>query len=297
MLGQSFGDFELLIQDDSLGDEVESICREFEKGDSRVRYRRNQQNLGMPGNLNAAIARANAPLIANLHDGDVFRRDLLEKWVEAIEAEKAAFVFNTYETIDADGQHLRYFHAPFGRRLEQRELVQYMLERFDSPVWGTVMARRSAYDAVGLFNPRYSWIADVEMWMRLNLHYAVAYVPEPLMSLTPHESDRPYARVNWYLERAAVDMRAEIAAQFYGNDGQELRAYKRRLESMKTRRWAWTAGHCIRRGHWDALEDGLQMFRADSGGLLRGMAMLGSPLIRLIGRQGVFRRNTRTKDQ
>jgi hypothetical protein len=80
------------------------------------------------------------------------------------------------------------------------------------------MARRSAYAAVGPFNDRDSFYADVEMWMRLNLRFPVAYVAEPLIRITPHESDHPYAYVNWSLERGLVAMREEIADGLYRDD-------------------------------------------------------------------------------
>ena len=97
ILSQEHGDLELLIQDDASGDGTEEVCREYERLDSRVHFERNPVNLGMPGNLNQVISRAQAPLIANLHDGDIYRTDLLTKWIAAIVAEDAGFVFNAYQ--------------------------------------------------------------------------------------------------------------------------------------------------------------------------------------------------------
>jgi hypothetical protein len=76
-------------------------------------------------------------------------------------------------------------------------------------VWGTVMARRSAYEAVGFFDDRFGFYADVDMWMRLAEHFAVAYVDEPLLtlpsrdavprlfSLTPNEQARTLRQIFW----------------------------------------------------------------------------------------------------
>ncbi|MGA9982456.1 MAG: glycosyltransferase family 2 protein, partial [Acidobacteriaceae bacterium] len=55
ILAQSFRDFELVISDDCSPDETEKVCREYERFDARVRYRRGAKNVGMPGNLNAGI--------------------------------------------------------------------------------------------------------------------------------------------------------------------------------------------------------------------------------------------------
>src|SRR5438445_10662431 len=97
ILKQSFGDFELVISDDCSTDKPEAICRDYESNDKRVKYFRNSTNLGMPGNLNAAIRRTSGQYIANLHDGDLYRQDLIEKWKEALDSvAEAPFVFNAY---------------------------------------------------------------------------------------------------------------------------------------------------------------------------------------------------------
>jgi len=102
ILRQTLRDFELIISDDCSPDETQAIGRRYEKLDNRVRYRRNNRNLNMPGNLNAGIREARGEYIANLHDGDVYDAHLLEKWAGALDAQpSAAFVFNAYRELDA----------------------------------------------------------------------------------------------------------------------------------------------------------------------------------------------------
>ena len=56
---------------------------------------------------------------------------------------------------------------------------------------------KKAYESVGLFNSRFGFISDVDMWLRLACGVDVAYVPEPLMTLTSREADRPYYGYPW----------------------------------------------------------------------------------------------------
>lgn len=272
LLAQELGDFELLIQDDASDEATVAVCRDYERRDRRIRFERNDVNAGMPGNLNKAIARARGELIANLHDGDIYRPDLLRTWRDAILRQEAAFVFNALEVVDGEGQTTGFHRHPFGPRLAPRELTGYMLERFDSPVWGTVMARAELYRAHGLFKPEYSFIADVEMWMRLNLFHPVAYVAEPLIKITPHEADRPYAYVNWDLERAAVAMREETAAAYFAGDGGGLAAYRRRLARLRRSRWLRFAASCVARGRDDLVRAGAAPFRESGDPVLRAAA-------------------------
>src|SRR6266851_7432426 len=75
LLAQTSSDFELIISDDCSSDDTQDICRRYAAKDRRVKYFRNERNLNMPGNLNAAIRRSTGVYIANLHDGDVYRTD------------------------------------------------------------------------------------------------------------------------------------------------------------------------------------------------------------------------------
>lgn len=51
LLGQTFGDFELIISDNASTDGTEAICRRYEALDQRVRYVRRTQNIGGPSNF------------------------------------------------------------------------------------------------------------------------------------------------------------------------------------------------------------------------------------------------------
>jgi glycosyltransferase involved in cell wall biosynthesis len=192
ILSQTLEDFELIISDDASQDNTERICRDFERRDHRVRYRRGFNNVGMPKNLNAGIEASSAEYIANLHDGDLYEPILLEKWAAALDAyPRAAFVFNSYRVIDSKGRTVSVYGEPLGPCVPGSvflERIIFKRWRFDSPVWGTVMGRRSAYLAAGLFAPRFGFLADVDMWLRLAEHFDVAYIPDPLITLPSRDA-------------------------------------------------------------------------------------------------------------
>jgi glycosyltransferase involved in cell wall biosynthesis len=192
VLGQTLGGFELILCDDASTDDTPRICEEYAERDSRVRYIRHSRNCGMPGNLNAGITASTGEYVANLHDGDIYGPTLIEKWKAALDAHPgAAFVFNAYGALTPSGEVRRIYRealpacTPGAVLLEQ---IFFRRWRFDSPVWGTVMARRSAYVHAGLFDPRFGFVSDVDMWMRLADEYDVAYISEPLINLPCRES-------------------------------------------------------------------------------------------------------------
>jgi len=190
ILSQTYREFELIICDDSSTDNTSEVCCRYQREDGRIRYIRNKTNLGMPKNLNLGVRAARGRYIANLHDGHRYHPRLLEIWSAALDAyPSCAFVFNSYVSLDEHGKEARIWREPLPPRVSGHyflESVFFKRWRFDSPVYGTVMARRSAYEEVGLFDERFSYYADVDMWLRLAERYDVAYVCEPLIEVPSH---------------------------------------------------------------------------------------------------------------
>lgn len=214
ILQQTFTDFELVVSDDNSKDHTGRVVAEFAARDARIRYRRNATNLKMPGNLNAGIHASRGEYVANLHDGDIYRVDLLEKWSRALDQyPSAAFVFNDYLAVDPRvGERL--YVTPMPPCMNGREFLRRVYTRnWGSPVYGTVMARRACYESVGLFDPAYSFDSDTEMWVRLASRYDVAHVAEPLITVTPRESNHLLSRHRWWelttdvrVKRKALDI-------------------------------------------------------------------------------------------
>ncbi len=197
ILCQTFSKFELIICDDCSTDETKKICEKYVDSDSRVKYYRNDRNVKMPENLNNGIRKAKGKYIANLHDGDVYRSDLIEKWKAALDLNTdAAFVFNDYDDKSTFGNY-SYSIFPKMYKEGQFEIALHFFNTFTSCVWGTVMVRKSVYDEVGLFNSEFGFISDVEMWLRITRKYKFAYIPEKLIELIPREKNHPYYYYNW----------------------------------------------------------------------------------------------------
>ena len=63
LLGQTFGDFELILCSNASTDATDDICRRYEREDERVRFVRQRENVGAAPNHTRVVVEARAPLI------------------------------------------------------------------------------------------------------------------------------------------------------------------------------------------------------------------------------------------
>jgi len=260
ILAQSYPHFELLICDDASTDGTRRICEDYALRDSRIRYIRNPVNLAMPGNLNNGIRLARNELIGNLHDGDLYDPTLVEKWRAALlRFPSAGFVFNRYVHL-TPGEKNGVITSASPEFMKGEDFLERWIFRdreVEFPVWGTVMARRSIYLEMGLFDDRFSFWSDIDMWCRIADRYDVAHVPEPLIHLPsrkvmPHLfSERRFAahvnlfRMHWearirHYNGRFLDMQIALAsmiAHFVGARSVKLaRRLRRRISSSSLHR-------------------------------------------------------------
>lgn len=71
VLQQSYGRLELCIADGSPSDGVKRIAEAYARKDSRVRYRKLDENLGISGNTNAALGEASGAYVGLLDHDDL----------------------------------------------------------------------------------------------------------------------------------------------------------------------------------------------------------------------------------
>ena len=279
LLAQTVANVEIIISDDCSNDggATESICRDYARRHTNIRYIRNRDNLGMPGNLNSSLQAASGKYLMNLHDGDSYRSDLIEKCYAALEAHPTAgFVFNAYRTTEPGGQSIVYRES-YPPLIPGRQLGERLLSRWDSCVFGTVMARREIYERLGWFDPQFGNFSDVDMWLRIARDHDVAYVDAPLMDLMPRDPGRFYAFVHWRVIFWMMGIHT-LNLQRYQDVAPEVTlSLTERYGRRRRQYWLYNMLLCIKHRRLDRVREGLAIWRDSDDALLR---MAG----RLLGR-------------
>ena len=90
ILNQSLSDLELIIFDNASTDGTADRCREAAARDPRVRYFRNEHNLGSPANYNLTLHEARGRYFKWGSSNDICHPEFLRKCVNALEADHTA---------------------------------------------------------------------------------------------------------------------------------------------------------------------------------------------------------------
>lgn len=105
LLAQDYEDFELVISDNASTDETGSICRHYAQRDRRIRYSRNQCNIGLAPNHNRVFNLSRGEFFKWAAHDDEYRSQMLKRYVKAFDAAPASVsvVYSVCEYIDELG--------------------------------------------------------------------------------------------------------------------------------------------------------------------------------------------------
>ena len=173
---QWYSKLEILVIDDASTDETEKIIRELAEGDSRIKYFKNNENLGLPKTLNKGFELASGELIGRM-DSD----DICLPWRTSLQVAK--FLKNPKlllvggSAIYFGGRRLRFRKAKGNNSEIRKERL------FRTPfVHPAVMFNSKNFIKSGLSYNENFWCAqDYEMWSRISAEFEMANVKAPVL--------------------------------------------------------------------------------------------------------------------
>jgi len=220
ILNQTFKDFEFIIIDDGSTDSTYDILLENAGADKRIVLFQNEHNIGLPEALNKGIIIASGKYIARQDADDISALNRLEVELEYAEKNGADLVGSDCYVIDMNGNTVceNRFYSKItdykGTLLNQRAIFPH----------GAALIRRELLVKAGMYDPRFYYSQDGELWLRLMEHGArVHVIDQPLyyyrvlpVSTTKKElAQKRYNRVKQmiYIDRADQNVvNAEITS-------------------------------------------------------------------------------------
>ncbi|KAB8334598.1 glycosyltransferase family 2 protein [Scytonema tolypothrichoides VB-61278] len=110
LLAQTLEDFELIISDNASTDKTEEICRAYAVKDKRIRYYRNEKNIGCACNFNRVFELSSGEYFKWAAHDDLHAPDFLMKCIEVLDQDPTLILCHskTY-FIDEHGKFLQNY--------------------------------------------------------------------------------------------------------------------------------------------------------------------------------------------
>lgn len=200
VLGQTFGDLELIVIDDGSTDDTPMVLAAL--SDPRLRMER-QPRAGLTGALTRALGLARAPLLARLDADDVAAPDRLERQVAYMATHpEIGLLGAAAREVDVHGRTRGIVRPPQDDRTLRRLLI-----RHNPFVHSSIVMRRELVERAGGYDAAFAVAQDYDLWLRLSELTRLANLPDVLVTrrLVP---ERVSAR------RESERLRAEARARW-----------------------------------------------------------------------------------
>lgn len=171
ILHQTFTDFEFLIIDDGSTDSSTEIIQSYT--DPRIRFIKNERNLGISLTLNKGIELAKAELIARMDADDISYPDRLQKQYDYMAAHPECGMLSTWARVISQDKK-------FIRLERYRSNFYYYNLTFECWIYHpTIVFTKTAVKAAGMYSMPYS--EDYDLFWQIARRYKIANLAEPLV--------------------------------------------------------------------------------------------------------------------
>ncbi|MBO8173073.1 MAG: glycosyltransferase [Bacillaceae bacterium] len=194
VLNQTYPQVEIIVVNDGSTDETARVLNTYR---DKIRYIE-QENRGPSAARNTGIRAARGDFIAFLDSDDLFLPEKLAEQIRLFDQENVGLVYSWYYKLDYNKKRKRLLRPCFS---EDRQIMQkQLLERTHTIRTSTVMMQKNCFHDVGLFNERYFYSQDWDMWLRTASRYDFACVKKPLAVYRRHRYNRVADKVNIFHE-------------------------------------------------------------------------------------------------
>lgn len=214
ILSQTYEDFEILIMDDCSPDHTGDVAQSL-KEDSRVKYIRNESNLGHLRNYNKGIGLSRGRYIWLISADDRLRsRQVVSRYLQLMERRSAiGFAFCPVIGIldgTENGLIPWSFHGNQDFIFNGRDFLKRLLKA-NCVAAPSVLARKECYDK-SLFRMDLPNTGDWFLWCLFAMHYDIAYFAEPMVNYRLHKKQM----TDWFLsEEPLLHAENDIIARWH----------------------------------------------------------------------------------
>ncbi|HSP05764.1 MAG TPA: glycosyltransferase family 2 protein [Acidobacteriota bacterium] len=200
VLQQPYPNIEYMVLDGGSTDGSAEILRKY---GSRLAYWHSQKDRGQWDAINQGLRKATGQIVAYLNSDDCLAEHAVEKIVRSFqEHPDIALVYGRSLTIDTDGRRT-------GERNSWDWDLNSVLTEWKNPIpQPSAFLRKDLFSTYGLFDERWTFIADFAFWLRIGFHERFLYLPE-VLSFTRYHGETKTATIGNVLARELIQLCSE----------------------------------------------------------------------------------------
>ncbi|MGP8214413.1 MAG: glycosyltransferase family 2 protein [Bacteroidia bacterium] len=212
-LHQTYTNTEILIVDDGSSDNTCNIVEGFAAKDKRIRFLRNEKNLGLVANWNKCMEVAKGEWIKFLFQDDYLDADCIEIMVQSIspedkiissgrrlifdpELDEATKTYSINETLTFERlgilSRIPVFISP--GKISSMAANNICTNFIGEPT--IIMFKKDVTEKSGTFNSDLIQICDFEFFLRIACTYGLKYVPRPLTYFRVHKGSASSSNIS-----------------------------------------------------------------------------------------------------
>jgi len=193
-LAQTYSHFEIIITDNSTNDDTANMASKWT--DPRVRYYKNERNIGGPASAERALSLASGKYIKSLMDDDLLKPRSLELMVKSLEENPTAGIaMAPMDLIDENDARIfprfylfrtmryRYRYQVGDGLIDRRRILKDFLTRdYPCTVPSGILFRAEALREAGPDSPQADFAGDLEKCMTIAAKWDFYYIDQVLSS-------------------------------------------------------------------------------------------------------------------
>ena len=197
---QTYEEWEIIIVDDCSTDGTEQVVKEF--GDFRIRYIRNEKNLGAGASRNKGVALARYDYIAFQDSDDVWRCGKLEKQMQyMMNYSEYDMVYCSFLKHYSDGREIIVPNKQIGNR-QGNMYTTLLINNVISTQ--TILIKKESFVLCGGFDEELRAIEDWDLVLRISEKSQVGFVPEVLVDVYETQGSISYDGAGYYKARCKM---------------------------------------------------------------------------------------------
>lgn len=176
---------EIVIVDDGSTDNSQIVIQDYFQKSDKLKYLY-QENQGLAVSRNTGLKEISGAYVAFLDGDDTWEPKKLERQLEFLRIYPDVGLLYT-DTFAFDGNGKRRIYSR-SYRYNDSNVLQRLFIMGGPIVPSTVLAKRSCFDKVGVFDAKLRKAQDTDMWLRIVSRFEIHHIPEPLVNRRFHSS-------------------------------------------------------------------------------------------------------------